>query len=501
MNIMLVDVNIGYSPIPNLGLAYLVAALEKKHRVSFLDLTFQWKNHRDYFTRELERVKPDLIGFSVYSLNFVAGVRLAKLAKKIRPDIHVSFGGAHPTVNPEEVIRCSWIDSVCIGEGGNSFPEYLDKLEKTEKPLVDGVWHRDTNGKFIRTPMVCLEENLDKFPFPSWDHWDIERYLSINHVFTGPGGLMHLSSRGCFNNCNFCSVHVIRKAGRGKHYRIRSAENIIAEIKRNLDKYYDKGFRGVDMHDALFGADWKQFRDFCSLYIKEGLHKILPWSCMTRADVVTGRWAGLAKEAGCIKVNIGVESADERIRNDFYRKNISDHSIKQAIKNFESNDIHYLLFMTNGCTEDSRETINKNINFIKRYSPIEARMPFTQAYPETDYTKTACYATNDKNREFEFFKGDDICRSGTKHLSAKELKRMVWFFHICWLFKWVRDDFKKSGFCFPLDIIKYIFNIRGVRKIQLNHPYIYKIIKARTHLRYYFNVWKKKHDFDPRSIY
>jgi len=490
---MLVDPNVGYAPLPNLGLAYLIASIEDNHSVSFLDLTFEWKNYMAYFERRLRESKPDIIGFSVSSFSFPLGLKLARLTRKIFPHLHIVFGGVHPTISPEEVIRYSFVDSVCIGEGERSFLEFLNKLETDKEPDVEGFWFKDTKGNIVRNKLRPFDPDLDALPFPNWDYWDIEKYMGVNSVYTGVGGLMHITSRGCRYNCNFCSVHRIRECVPGTYYRVRSAASIIEEIKINIQKYWDIGFRGVDFFDGLFGADWKQFEQLCYLYKKEGFHKILPWACMTRADVVTEHWARLASQAGCMKFNFGVETADEKLRNIFYRKQLSNERIEQTIKTLERYDIHYLFLMMIGCPGESKETVKKSVDFIKRHSPIEVRMPFCQPYPGTDYSKAIGIAIDDTGRDFKFLKGDDLCRTGTAYLSVKKLNQIIWLFRIGWVFKWIIADIRKAGFRFILDLMKYLFNVGGIRKIPLRHPYTYKVIKARTHLKYYFDEWKKRH--------
>jgi radical SAM superfamily enzyme YgiQ (UPF0313 family) len=493
MKVTLVDPNVGYSPTLNIALAYIISSIEEKHSTRLIDLTFQWKNYIRYFENNLLKEKPDILGFCVNSFNFSIGLKLASLAKKIYPDIHIVFGGVHPTICPDEVIQQPFIDSICIGEGESSFPEFLDKLEKEQEPRVDGFWFKDKTGGIVRNQLRPFEPNLDTLPFPNWDYWDIEKYLYNNHVYTGPGGLIHLTSRGCPYNCNFCSAPLIRKSVPGNYYRVRSAENVIEEINKNIKKYWHLGFKGLDIHDGYFGANWQQFEKFCNLYKKEGLNRVMPWACMTRPDVVTERWAQLAASAGCEKVNMGIETANEFLRNEFYRKQTSDKQIEQAIANLEKYGIHYLFLMIAGCPAESRETIKQSIDFIKRYSPIEVRMHFCQPHPKTDCARIVGTVIDDTDKEFAFLKGDDVCRMRTKYLSIKELNMLIFSFRVWWVLRWIKYDLSNFGFRFIADIIKYVFNIGGIRHIPLRHPHTYKVIKARTHLKYNFDLSKKRH--------
>lgn len=495
MNVTLVESNIGYSPLPNLGLAYLISSIDKEHSVNLIDLTFQWKDYNRFFQESLLKVRPDVIGFSVSTYNLATSIKFARIAKNVYPDVHVTFGGTHPTLCPDEVIQQPVVDSICIGEGEGSFREFLGNLEKGLEPRVDGFWFKDRRGMICRNNLRPFEPDLDQLPLVNWDHWDIKRYLSANFVYLGEGGLMHISSRGCPYSCSFCSAHTIRNSVPGKYYRLRSPEKILEEIERNISKYWKYGFRSLAFFDALFGADWRQFEKFCTLYIKEGLNKIIPWSCSTRAEVVTGEWARLAAEAGCVKVDIGVESANEYLRQKVFRKSITNRQIDQAVNNLKDNGIYYLFFMMIGSVEESRQTIKENTDFIKKYLPLEVRMPFCQPLPKTDYAVLTGESPEYQDDDLALLKGADKCRIGSKYLSKGELNRLMFSYRMWWILRWLKGDFLRFGFRLVFDIMKYILDIGGIRPLPLRHPFTYKLIKAKTHLRYHLEDWKRKHGF------
>lgn len=495
MNVTLVEPNIGYSPLLNLGLAYIISSVERKHSVRLIDLTFQRKNYLRYFKDSLLKEKPDLLGFSITNFSLFTAVKLAEFAKKIYPDMHVIFGGPHTAIAPEEVIQQPVVDSICLGEGESSFLEFLEALEQGREPHMNGIWFKDRAGQILRNPMRPFETDLESIPLVNWDYFDVKRYLASNFVFTGPGGLTHFSSRGCFYNCNFCSVHVIKKAVPGTYYRVRDPEKLIEEIQLNIKKYWKVGFRGVSFHDALFGAQWQQFEKFCSLYIKAGLHKLLPWSCATRAEFVTERWARLAAQAGCVKVNLGVETANEQLRRRIYNKPLTNKQIESAVNNLEKNDIFYVFFFMMGFPEETRETVQENFDFIRSHCPIEVRMPFCQPLPKTDYTSMLGRPLDDSGKELALFKGHDLCRAESKYLSTKELKKLMLQHRFWWISKWLMGDLFRFGPRFVIDILKYICNIKGERPLPLLHPYTYKLIKAHTHLKYSVELWKKRHGF------
>ena len=307
MKVTLINCNL-QDKVPNIGLAYLVSSIEHRHDVKLVDLIF---NSKDYLKilRENLKDKPDIVGFSVTSFTFQNALFMARFIKEIYPDTPLILGGVHPTLVPEETIQHPLVDAICIGEGERSFLEYLNALEKGQEPMVPGIWHKDRKGNITRNAPRPFNEDLDDIPFPNWDRWDVDLYLESSVLVTG--SLYVLASRGCPYDCSYCSCHALRNIAEGRYYRTRSAENVIKEIKINIDKYADKGLKALYVCDDIFGLDKRFLKEFSDLYIKEGLNKRLPWGCQTRCDIVTDEWARQTRRAGCFLVSLGIESGDD----------------------------------------------------------------------------------------------------------------------------------------------------------------------------------------------
>ena len=81
-------------------------------------------------------------------------------------------------------------------------------------------------------------KNIDEFPFPDWDMFEVEKYLNqgrkhrVNHAWHfKPEDAIVLpinTARGCVFKCTFCHYVFWHDP-----YRHRSAENVIAEIRQN----------------------------------------------------------------------------------------------------------------------------------------------------------------------------------------------------------------------------------------------------------------------------
>ena len=462
----------------NIGLAYVMSSVAQKHEVTLLGLTFRPKDYLRFIQKEMEESKPDVIAFSVTTYTFQKGLEIAGLIRRVYPDIPFIFGGVHPTLLPEETIEQPLVDAICIGEGEKSFLEYLDKLEKGQEPEVDGIWYKDSKGSIHKNPLRPFEEDIDSLTFPNWDYWGIKRYLETNLYYL-PGSMSILSSRGCPYNCSFCSNKAIREAVPGRYYRVRSPENVIAEIKMNLEKYQHKGLKSIFFGDEIFGVDYRWLEAFCELYIKEGLSKRLPWYCETRADIITKQWARTAARANCKLVLLGIESGDDYIRRQVYKKDISQEAIMEAVPNLKDNGIAFMFSMILGCPQDTKKTIRAGIKLVKQLNPIVSYWNFYQPLPKTELASKIVWQRDKELKEFW-----QIPRIRTLSLNTKDLNRLmldIRIMQVCQFLRW-GIKLKKGGFI--LDIIKYIFSIGNCRKIPLRNFYIRYDIEQKTIFKY-----------------
>ena len=488
MKILFIDPNLSGMTSQNVGLAYVVSSVEERHRVKLLDLTFQSKKYKEHILAHLEKEKPDLIGLSVTSFSLRVSLEISGLIKKIYPEIHIIWGGGYPTLFPKESINSSPVDAICIGEGERSALEYLDKLEEDKEPDVEGIWHKDRNGRVHKNKLRPFEEDIDGLPFPNWDHWDIERHLQKNLYFI-PGAVKFLASRGCSYNCSFCSSEAIRGAIPGRYYRERTPQSIIKEIKINEQRYWEKGFRTIHFVDEIFGLNYESLQDFCRLFKGEGLDKRFSWCCATRPDIITKDWARTVADSGCGWVWLGIESGDDYIRNKVYKKNITGDHIARATSYLKDNGIAYNFSMMLGCPEDTKETIKKSIRLVEALRPATFDVSFYQPLPKTELG----------SRVLRTMEVKDIASMGqlnhprirTETLDIADLNRIMWKIRLMKFLRFLFFGLRAKKMVFISDIIKYLFSINGCRSISLKNPIIGMDIQLKTIFKYAINTRKE----------
>jgi radical SAM superfamily enzyme YgiQ (UPF0313 family) len=172
---------------------------------------------------------------------------------------------------------------------------------------VSGVYYRK-NDQILFHGLAPVILDMDALPIPKRELLpDCLWYLTPPGFIRGSfnwGIATIMSGRGCPYNCLFCASQNI--FGRG--VRRRSVQNIMKEIRYLKEKYNIKGLFFLD-DTFTVNDDW--LKEFC-LALKGESYKLI-WGCQARGDTITEEKLGLMKEAGCVQVDVGVESGNDVI--------------------------------------------------------------------------------------------------------------------------------------------------------------------------------------------
>ena len=90
------------------------------------------------------------------------------------------------------------------------------------------------------------------------------------------------------------------------------------------------------------------------------------------------------KDAGCITIFIGVESADQQMLEKM-NKNITVSKTEKAFRLARKVGIRTIASCVIGMPEDTKSTINKTINFVKGLNPNYALYSLATPYPGTRF--------------------------------------------------------------------------------------------------------------------
>lgn len=337
---------------PSLGLAYLAAYLKSKQiGVKIFDLRIE-QISPGKLINILNKEKPSVVGLTAYTEDLNAAFATASIVKKSNKEIYVVIGGPHATALPIETLNtCSDLDAVIIGEGEITLYELVDAIQSNKSVSgMQGLAVRVDNTPILTEPRPHIDD-LDILPFPDWSLFDLKKYC----------GLFYVSfSRGCPYRCYFCFGRYLGKT------RFRQPKNVVDEIEQNIRRFNAKQ---IQFADATLSLNRGKTIELCNKIIHRGINKRVRWYCDTRADRMDARLFNLFKKAGCKSVTFGIESGDENLLKTVINKGETKEQMKNAVNWAKEAKIETRCHFIIGHTFETRESIQKTINFAKELDP------------------------------------------------------------------------------------------------------------------------------------
>lgn len=360
---------------PPLGLLYIASFLKKRtyHAAEVLDMQAQ-NIGPGPLKNIIREKKPDIVGIYSTTFTLLDTLLTAKAIKETAPHIHISLGGPHVNIYPDESIANENIDSVVLGEGDIRFAELVDALEHRVGPAhIKGLLYKDKK-RICKTGPPESIHNLDILPFPERTMVPYRRYHNIlSH--DSPSTTM-ISSRGCPHNCAFCyHAHL------GRHVRFRGTENIAAEIEGCLTL----GIKDIFFYDDTFVLDQQRVIDLCHAIAERNLK--FKWGIRTRVDNINYELLSKLRKAGCRRIQFGVESGTPKVLSAL-KKGVSLEQVKKVFALTRKANIETMAYFMIGCPEEKTKDILETIDLAIRLNPDYAHFSITMPLPDTELYKS-----------------------------------------------------------------------------------------------------------------
>ena len=363
---------------PPLGIAYMAGVLQENNiDVEILDASAEDMDFKDV-EKELLKRKPDLVALTALTPTIGRALETAQVVKETLPDSIVVMGGYHPTFNFIETLEDENVDIVIRGEGEYIMLNLVQALEnQSSLHDVKGIVFEDKNSKeIVVNPEAPLIQDLDELPFPALNLLPMKKYRLLDmdtHMTT------MITTRGCPMQCSFCSSAAMH----GKKIRERSVENIVDEIEY-LKTNYD--IDTIAFMDDTFTLKKRKVMAICDEILKRNIE--IMWGCTSRVDTLDENLLKKMKEAGCITIFIGVESADQQ-QLDNMCKNTTIAKIENAFKIAHKLKIRTIASVALGMPGDTKEIMNKTVKFVHKLKPNYAIYSLATPYPGTRFYKEA----------------------------------------------------------------------------------------------------------------
>jgi len=429
---------------PPLGLGYLASVLrENGFKVQIVDNLVE-KLTLDKLIKKIKNSQ--IVGITSTTPTFKSALRYARVVKERLPNAFVILGGVHATFMPYEALRHECVDAVCVGEGEQTIVEVAERVE--EGKSLEGV-----KGLIYRDGLTVVEnekrgfiENLDSLPFPAFDLMPLDKYTILGRKLEQ---FPMITSRGCPFGCRYCSSSLFL----GRKFRARSAKNVVDEMEWLNKKF---GAKHIAFGDDTFTFNKKRVFEICDEITRKGLD--VEWSCSSRVDTINYELLKKMREAGCVAIYYGVESANQETLNRYYRKRIKLENVKRALNLTKKVGITTICSFIIGAPFETKEDIKNTLKFAIKLNPDYAQFSILTPYPGTEIYEEAKSKNLILTENFEeYTAGKPILKN--IHMTPNEISKLLKYcylrFYLRPRFIWNEIKNKRIGVIF--EVIKRAF--------------------------------------------
>jgi radical SAM superfamily enzyme YgiQ (UPF0313 family) len=334
-------------PVLPLGLALVAAATRQAHHeVRFLDLQAE-SDPGAAVGRAVAEFAPQVVGVSVRNVDdqnmasprfLLEEARDVVAACRAATSAPVVVGGAGYSIFPEAARHYLGADIGVCGEGEETLPAILDRLEQGRDPAgIPGVYL--PGARTVVTPRFA--ENLDRLPLPGEELWrganpqDAELWIPVQ------------TRRGCSFDCSYCSTPNLE----GRRLRTRSPETVARHIARAAEA----GFRRFHFVDNTFNLPPSYALRLCSCLAS--LPVRIKWRAILYPHAVSEELVRAMARSGCVEAALGFESGNLSVLRAMNKRFTPEEvrGISQALKVHGIRRWGFLLLGGPGETADSVE--------------------------------------------------------------------------------------------------------------------------------------------------
>jgi hopanoid biosynthesis associated radical SAM protein HpnJ len=317
----------------------------------------------------------ELVVMHTSTPSFANDAKFAARLKEVNPDVVVGMVGAHVGVLPEQSMKAApAVDWLAIGEFDYTCVDVASGMPLADVP---GVAYRENGSVRFSAPRPAIQ-NMDELP----SVMDVyKRDLTIENYFIGylqHPYVSHYTGRGCRSKCTFC---LWPQTLGGHSYRVRSVENVLAEMA-TAKKYFPQ-VREFFFDDDTFTDNLPRAEA-----IARGLGELgLTWSCNAKANVPR-KTLEVLKANGLRLLLVGYESGNQQILNNI-KKGIRLDIAREFTKNAKELGITIHGTFILGLPGETPETIQQTIHYACEIEPETIQVSLAAPYPGTELYRQA----------------------------------------------------------------------------------------------------------------
>jgi len=363
-----------------LGISFIASVLKKHGHdcdLVVLDRRYKQQNLR-LLSDRIASFSPRIVAFTAVYSEFEFICSIASGIKKLFPDLFLYAGGVHITLNPDEKYL-DLFDAFCVGEGEYPTLELVTNLTAGKNiDAIPNLWVK-TDAGIVKNPPRPFIPDLDELPFPDRDIWQ-------QWIFNPDTKLTILVGRGCPYNCTYCCNHRLRKISPGNYVRLRSAANLLAEI-RSLHRQFPN-VEEIYLEIETLGVNMKWLEAFCealSQFGEETGHKLRYGTNLRiypaiQPEVIFRHF----HKANITSVTIGLESGNYRIRKDILNRDYSNETLLKTVETASHYGIDIALFNMIGLPTETPTEFQETLQMNRTIQPAFHATSIFFPYPGTE---------------------------------------------------------------------------------------------------------------------
>ena len=302
--------------------------------------------------RAILAFRPQIVGFSATTSSFPDAADLAQKIKEQDPAIITVCGGVHVSALEGRLLNeYPSFDYLVAGEGELTMAELAADLDAAG---IKGLIRRQGTDVITNEPHPKIPD-LDNLSFPAYEKlagFPHDYHLPLFSYINTPGATM-ITSRGCMYQCSYCDRSVFKKG-----FRYNSADYIYEHMKHLRTKF---GVRHVNIYDDLFTANRTRIVELCDKLSRFPLG--INFNCAVRVGFTDDGLLQMLKDAGCLMVSLGIESADPQMLTR-HKSGVSLDDVRDTIRLIQAAGLRAKGLFMMGLPGETEESIRLTSDFI-----------------------------------------------------------------------------------------------------------------------------------------
>ncbi len=290
-----------YLPYSVLSVASMIN--RERFRIIIIDNNLE---KYDDFNRFISDLQDNLLCVGISSMighQIRDGFKIAESIRQVNSAIPIVWGGALPTLLPEQTIAHHLVDIVVRGMGQAIFSEVVECLAQNESlEGIAGIYFKH-DGKILKNTEREPTQISAFPPFRSvYNLLDVRRYIKFDEHINSRT-LNYHSSQGCPFNCGFCCEPVLWQ----NKWSAFPASKVLDDIEFLILNY---GINGVKFNDAEFFVSKERVLNFARGVIERRMP--IRWAAAVHPgnlERLNGEEFELLVQSGASRFLLGAESA------------------------------------------------------------------------------------------------------------------------------------------------------------------------------------------------